>query len=168
MNCSDATMLISAYADGETDRQQTRSIRQHLAACPECAARHERMAELRNRVRSEVPRYSAPPGLRASVLASIDAARRSEPARVRVSDRWRWLTGGALAANPSSITNAISNLNTSSRKLNTVFTLGPQRQMVWNACVTFTPFNPNTFADFPRYCYLSGPSFFTAPSVAAS
>ena len=97
MNCSDATMLISAYADGETDRQQTRSIRQHLAACPECAARHERMAELRNRVRSEVPRYSAPPGLRASVLASIDAARRSEPARVRVSDRWRWLTGGALA-----------------------------------------------------------------------
>ena len=94
MNCNDATMLISAYADGETDRQQTRTIRQHLAACPQCAARHEQLAELRTRVRSEVPRYSAPPGLRANVLASIDAARRSEPARVRITDRWRWLTGG--------------------------------------------------------------------------
>lgn len=75
-------------------------------------------------------------------------------------------TFGALAANPSSITNAISNLNTSSRKLNTVFTWGPQRQMVWNAGVTFTPFNPNTVADCPRYGDLAGPSCFTAPAVA--
>jgi virulence factor Mce-like protein len=75
-------------------------------------------------------------------------------------------TFGALAANPSSITNAISNLNNSSRKLNTVFTWGPQRQMVWNAGVTFTPFNPNTVADCPRYGDLAGPSCATAPAVA--
>ena len=97
MNCHDATMLISAHADGEIDRQQTRAIREHLAACPQCATAHEQLAKLRTRVRSEVPRYAAPPALRASVLAAIDAAERSEPARVRVSDRWRWLTGGALA-----------------------------------------------------------------------
>ncbi|WP_327149005.1 MlaD family protein [Nocardia sp. NBC_01329] len=75
-------------------------------------------------------------------------------------------TFGALAANPASITNAISNLNSSSRKLNTVFTWGPQRQMVWNAGVTFTPFNPNTVADCPRYGDLAGPSCATAPAVA--
>ncbi|MGW1739615.1 MlaD family protein [Nocardia sp. NPDC001965] len=75
-------------------------------------------------------------------------------------------TFGALAANPASITNAISNLNNSSRKLNTVFTWGPQRQMVWNAGVTFTPFNPNTVADCPRYGELAGPSCGTAPAVA--
>jgi anti-sigma factor RsiW len=97
MKCNDATMLISAYADGETDRRQSRAIEGHLAACPDCAAKHEQVAELRARVRNEVPRYSAPPALRASVLASIDAAKRSEPVRIRISDRWRWLTGGALA-----------------------------------------------------------------------
>lgn len=75
-------------------------------------------------------------------------------------------TFGALAANPASITNAISNLNNSSRKLSTVFTWGPQRQMVWNAGVTFTPFNPNTVADCPRYGDLAGPSCATAPAVA--
>jgi len=97
MNCNDATMLISAYVDGETDRRQSRAIRNHLAACPGCVAKHEQLGELRTRIRSEVPRYSAPPGLRASVLTSIDAARRSDPVRARISDRWRWLTGGALA-----------------------------------------------------------------------
>src|SRR5690606_11478181 len=75
-------------------------------------------------------------------------------------------TFGALAANPASITNAISNLNTSARNLRTTFTWGPQQQMVWNAGVSFTPFNPNTVADCPRYGDLAGPSCFTAPAVA--
>ena len=97
MNCNDTAMLISAYADGEADRRQTTSIRQHLAACPRCAAKHDELAALRARIRAEVPRYAAPSSLRASVLASIDAAKRSEPTRIRLGDRWRWLTGGALA-----------------------------------------------------------------------
>ena len=97
MNCNDTAMLISAYADGEADRRQTTSIRQHLAACPRCAAKHDELAALRARIRAEVPRYAAPPSLRASVLASIDTAKRSEPTRIRLGDRWRWLTGGALA-----------------------------------------------------------------------
>ncbi|MEU1986236.1 MCE family protein [Nocardia sp. NPDC019395] len=75
-------------------------------------------------------------------------------------------TFSALAANPASITNAISNLNNSARALNTTFTWGPQRQMVWNAGVSFTPFNPNTVADCPRYGDLAGPSCATAPAVA--
>lgn len=97
MNCNDAAILISAYADGEADRRQSRAIEGHLAVCPDCATKHEQLAELRTRLRKEVPRYSAPPALRASVLASIDAAKRSEPTRTRFGDRWRWLTGGALA-----------------------------------------------------------------------
>ncbi|MBF6453336.1 MlaD family protein [Nocardia cyriacigeorgica] len=75
-------------------------------------------------------------------------------------------TIGALASDPSAITNAIANLNSSTRKLNTVFTWGPQRQMVWNAGVTFTPWQPNTVKDCPRYGDLAGPSCATAPAVA--
>lgn len=75
-------------------------------------------------------------------------------------------TFGSLTADPQAITNAIVNLNDSVRKLSTTFHWGPQRQMVWNAGVTFTPWQPNTVADCPRYGELAGPSCFTAPAVA--
>ncbi|WP_019932049.1 MlaD family protein [Nocardia sp. BMG111209] len=73
---------------------------------------------------------------------------------------------GSLAADPSAITGAIVNLNRSTRALQTTFTWGPQHQMVWNAGVTFTPWDPYTAADCPRYGDLAGPSCATAPAVA--
>jgi anti-sigma factor RsiW len=97
MNCNHVTTAIGAYADGETDRMQRRSIEKHLLACPDCAARHAELLALRARLRAEIPRYAAPPALRARVLASVENARRSEPTRRRLSDRWQWLTAGALA-----------------------------------------------------------------------
>jgi anti-sigma factor (TIGR02949 family) len=98
MKCNDAAALIAAYADGETDRAGSRSMKTHLVSCPDCAKKYEELVALRARIRREVPRYSAPPALRANVLASLDAARRVTPATspIRI-DRWRWLTGGALA-----------------------------------------------------------------------
>ncbi len=73
-------------------------------------------------------------------------------------------TFGALAADPNAVTQAIVNLGNSVTKLNTVFTWGPQKQMVWNLGITFTPYQPNTAADCPRYGELAGPSCFTAPT----
>jgi anti-sigma factor (TIGR02949 family) len=98
MKCDDAAALMAAYTDGETDRSRSRVVRQHLDGCPDCAAKHEALLALRTRIRSEIPRHAAPPALRAAVLAQLDSARRIETARQgsRV-DRWRWLTGGALA-----------------------------------------------------------------------
>jgi len=98
MKCNDAAALIAAYADGETDRAGSRSMKTHLVSCPDCAKKYEELVALRARIRREVPRYSAPPALRANVLASLDAARRVPPptSPIRI-DRWRWLTGGALA-----------------------------------------------------------------------
>lgn len=97
MKCSDAEALISAYADGETSRLQTHSTRAHLRNCPTCAAKHQALVALRARIRSEVPRYTAPSSLRARVLASIDAAQPARPAARPRDNRWRWLTGGAVA-----------------------------------------------------------------------
>jgi len=98
MKCNDAAVLIAAYADGETNGLRSRSVKAHLSTCPDCATKYEELLALRSRVRREVPRYSAPAALRANVLATLEAARRSESARPRVFvDRWRWLTGGALA-----------------------------------------------------------------------
>ena len=100
MNCAEATTLLSAYADGETGGLQRYSIRRHLRACRACASRHEELLAQRAQIRAEVQRHSAPPELRARVLATIDAVRASAasgtPAR-HTNDRWRWLSGGAMA-----------------------------------------------------------------------
>ena len=112
MNCNDAASLIAAYVDGETGRRQTRAIGNHLLGCRECTVKHEDLLALRAQLRAEVPRYSAPPALRARVLATLEVATPRAPARGRLFDRWRsaggshlhgivdrgrWLAGGALA-----------------------------------------------------------------------
>ncbi|MGW4773892.1 MCE family protein [Nocardia sp. NPDC004278] len=73
---------------------------------------------------------------------------------------------GALAADANSIPETIASLNNSLRKLSTTFHWGPQRQMVWNAGVTLTPYRPYEQADCPRYGDLPGPSCATAPAVS--
>ncbi|WP_433712684.1 MCE family protein [Nocardia sp. CA-084685] len=73
---------------------------------------------------------------------------------------------GALAADANSIPDTIASLNNSLRKLSTTFHWGPQRQMVWNAGATLTPYRPYEQADCPRYGNLAGPSCATAPVVS--
>jgi len=73
---------------------------------------------------------------------------------------------GAMAANPQAIPLAIASLNTSIRALGTTFRWGPQKQMVWNLGITFTPYKPYDRSDCPRYGALSGPSCGTAPVVS--
>lgn len=75
-------------------------------------------------------------------------------------------TFGALSEDPSAITRAIANMNSSLRALNTTFHWGPQRQHVWNLGLGFSPWNGWTVADCPRYGELAGPSCATAPAVA--
>ncbi|MFC4373916.1 MlaD family protein [Nocardia halotolerans] len=74
-------------------------------------------------------------------------------------------TLGAIANEPGSITKTFQVFGPSLAKLNTTFHGGPSgNQMVWNAGLTFTPYQPNTVADCPRYGDLLGPSCFTAPA----
>lgn len=98
MNCNEAGTLVARYADGEVDDLQRRSIEEHLRGCVACAAKHEELLALRARIRTEVPYFTAPPALHARVRAMLADAQRAAPARARLDrDRWRWLTGGALA-----------------------------------------------------------------------
>ncbi len=98
MICNESTAVIAAYADGELDRPHRHAFEKHLRDCPECSARHQGVMALRARIHAEVPRYDAPPALRARVLAAVDKARAAETPRSRPApDRWRWLTAGAFA-----------------------------------------------------------------------
>ncbi|MGX1804855.1 MlaD family protein [Nocardia sp. NPDC055321] len=73
---------------------------------------------------------------------------------------------GALSDDPNAIPLAIKNLNVSIQKLMSTFHWGPQRQMVWNLGLTFTPYKPWSREDCPRYGELAGPSCGTAPEVS--
>ena len=101
MNCNDAASLIAAYVDGETGRRQARAIGNHLRGCRECAVKHEDLLALRAQLRAEVPRYSAPPALRARVLATLASAAAPTPPRRRFFDRWRWTGDGVPAGGAS-------------------------------------------------------------------
>src|ERR1700750_2781742 len=97
MNCHEASGMIAAYADGEVDGLRGHTIRKHIRLCHDCAAKHQTLVDLRARIRAEVPRYKAPAALRERVLASVEAARPAASATAARGDRWRWMTGGALA-----------------------------------------------------------------------
>lgn len=98
MNCNEAETLIARYVDGDIDGLRGRSIEKHLHACAACAAKHQGLLALRAQIRAEVPYFPAPPALRERVQAQLANAQDVAPARPRPErDRWRWLTGGALA-----------------------------------------------------------------------
>ena len=97
MNCNDAAPMVAAYADGEIDGLRRHTIRKHLRSCPECAAKHQEIVDLRARVRTDVPYFKAPAALRERVVALAETARPARDERTHRGERWRWMTGGALA-----------------------------------------------------------------------
>jgi len=98
MNCNEAGTWVAAYADGEIHGVQGRSIEQHLRGCAACGAKYQAVLTLRAQIRAEVPRFSATPALRSRVQALLAATQAAVPTRPRAErDRWRWLSGGALA-----------------------------------------------------------------------
>jgi anti-sigma factor RsiW len=100
VNCNQASALVAAYADNELDRLKRQSVATHLRTCAACAAKHADILTLRERLRSEVPYFAAPPGLRERVQALTASAAAVRPAAMTKPPRgrWSWLSGGALAA----------------------------------------------------------------------
>lgn len=98
MICNVAGTLLAGYADGEIRELRGRSIEQHLRSCADCAAQHSDILALRARIRAEVPYFQAPEALRARVRTLLPQSHARPPVASRPApDRWRWLTGGALA-----------------------------------------------------------------------
>ncbi|MCX4098221.1 MlaD family protein [Nocardia sp. alder85J] len=63
----------------------------------------------------------------------------------------------SLAQDPQAIPYAIATLNTALQRLQTAFTFGPKKQMVWKMDVSFTPFQQYTAKDCPHYGAMAGP-----------
>lgn len=98
MNCSEAAILVAAYADRELDSLREHSVEKHLRGCAACAAKQHEVLSLRARLRAELHYFPAPQALRERVRALLARQHYEAPARPRQErDRWRWLTGGVLA-----------------------------------------------------------------------
>jgi anti-sigma factor RsiW len=98
MNCHNAGMWMSAYADHQVGTLRRFWMQKHLRGCSACEAKLQSVLALRSRLRAELPYFKAPPELRARLQARFADAR----ATTRVAPRprrepWLLLSGGALA-----------------------------------------------------------------------
>lgn len=81
MKCTSAKELIEPYLDDELDANRRADIEDHLDACPDCAALHGQLRELRQDIRGLAPRYTAPPHLQQLVLTELRASREKQSLR---------------------------------------------------------------------------------------
>ncbi len=104
LSCDDAREALSAALDGELDPAEAAALEAHLAACPACAERGDRLAEVRDAFRSLTP--AAPPrDLASAVMERIRAGEAGAPpteatpapASPAISGR-RWRSTARVAA----------------------------------------------------------------------
>lgn len=94
MNCTEMHTLLHAYLDDELDAARSAEIAQHLAACPECMARHRAAEILQQSLRDPLLRHAAPAALAARIRGHVP-----EDARARRRSSWQWpALSAALAA----------------------------------------------------------------------
>jgi len=93
MNCRTFQREISSFVDAELAPAAADALREHLAQCPECRSRYERVAALNSALRA-MPMVQPQPDLAGEVKARIAraAARRDERSAVP-----NWI-GASLAA----------------------------------------------------------------------
>ena len=95
MTCDEAEILLHALIDGELDARHAREVEAHIAGCPRCAAELAAYRELSKAIAGAGLRYTAPPGLRRRIEASL-------PQR-RMPNRRSLLRGFAMGSAASAI-----------------------------------------------------------------
>jgi anti-sigma factor RsiW len=71
--CSDKELLLHGLLDGELDAVNALACEEHVAVCPGCQEQLQRLRQLRTRLQAPDVRFTAPPHLRARVLATLAA-----------------------------------------------------------------------------------------------
>jgi len=74
MTCDEAEILLHALIDGELDAGHAREVEAHIAGCPRCAAELAAFREMSKAIAEAGVHYTAPPGLRRRIEASLPQA----------------------------------------------------------------------------------------------
>ncbi|MBW5448206.1 anti-sigma factor [Cohnella sp. CFH 77786] len=75
MDCKVAVAWMHDYLDGDLDRRQAESLKQHMNECAECRQRFDALARTEALVKA-IPSKQAPAGLEERILASLPKTRR--------------------------------------------------------------------------------------------
>jgi len=70
MDCKTALALLEPYLDNELDRADARELEAHVDTCADCAAALTRLGDLRQSLRDQTLRHTAPPELRERIRAA--------------------------------------------------------------------------------------------------
>lgn len=96
MDCRDAKELLSAFLDGETSKEESRQVEEHLAVCAECGAAQRRMLALDAMIaRSET---EVSPDFRDTLFSRMEAEELLPRRRNLFSFSIRWALPLAAAA----------------------------------------------------------------------
>ncbi len=107
MDCEGAREHLHDLNRGRLAGGTAEAVRGHVETCAACTEALRIDAEVRAHLRAELPRYKAPPALRARVQALFAEAATAPPARARRTVRGTWFAGhrwvlgslaGAMAA----------------------------------------------------------------------
>lgn len=116
--CSRFELMLHGFIDGELDAAHSLELEQHLANCPQCAAKLERFQTLKQTVSQQGVRWRAPEHVRAQVLAAITQeaakqARLSPSSWTKATGLIRqWLFVPSLAALAASLFLVVAPLQT--------------------------------------------------------
>jgi hypothetical protein len=95
--CAECRNLIGGYVLGSLEPHEAAAVRRHLAACPDCAAEHDRLAglpELLALAGSDDPEIAKPPAaLEEAVLDRFAREHRARPGRAPRRGRLAALAG---------------------------------------------------------------------------
>jgi anti-sigma factor RsiW len=122
MICLERNEELNAFLDGELTVEQTATLAEHLATCPNCSANLAELARLRQALAQSFPEVEPSAELRARVEALLDAEADVAPAdnvvplRSRVTRRRvTWI--GGIAAAAAALAILLSNPKDESRDL---------------------------------------------------
>ena len=102
MNCASSQHSIEAYLDGELAMSESVEVREHIDGCPSCAATYRRLEQLRNDLRTQAPRYTAPAHLQQRIHVALRKAAKSEAPRRALP--WNWAAVAASVLLCASLT----------------------------------------------------------------
>lgn len=102
MNCESVRDLLSAYYDQELSPDVEAAVREHLQDCPICSQQLGQFAEL-SKLAADMRQPEVPPGMWASIEASLNVQRRSPSSAVVWRRQYAQLAAAAIVLVAASI-----------------------------------------------------------------
>ena len=91
MQCADCRTRLDAYLDKELSAEERAEMREHLAACSDCARELEALERASTLAREHLVHYEAPDVLKARIANAIASERQAPAQPLSATPRMGWL-----------------------------------------------------------------------------